>query len=74
MPIVLTNGEISDHVVIPKGQTIVVPLQVVNRSKQLWGEDAWEFKPERWMSDLPEHAQAVTSYRHLMTFLDGPKV
>jgi hypothetical protein len=73
-PVVLPNGELTDHIVIAKGQTVVVHLQVMNRAKQIWGPDAWEFNPDRWLSDLPERVQAVAAYRHLMTFLDGPKV
>ena len=26
----------------------------LNRSKAIWGEDAEEWKPERWLSPLPE--------------------
>jgi cytochrome P450 len=60
--------------VIAKGTTVAVQMEVMNRSKALWGDDAWEFRPERWLEPLPEGALDVAGYRHLMTFLDGPKV
>ncbi len=32
---------------------MIIGVQAMNRAKELWGEDADEFKPERWLSDLP---------------------
>jgi cytochrome P450 len=34
---------------IPKGTNIVVLPSAMNHSKELWGVDAEEFKPERWL-------------------------
>ncbi|KAJ7242948.1 cytochrome P450 [Mycena rebaudengoi] len=42
------NGVIHDSLPIRKGQKIYIPLLAVNIDKTLWGEDAAEFKPERW--------------------------
>ena len=39
---------------IPKDTTILVGVMSSNTSKALWGEDAYEWKPERWFSPLPE--------------------
>ncbi|KAH7338168.1 cytochrome P450, partial [Rhizoctonia solani] len=36
-----------------KGTQIYVALDAANRDKQIWGEDANEFKPSRWLEDLP---------------------
>ncbi|KAI9257418.1 cytochrome P450 [Sporodiniella umbellata] len=33
---------------VPKGTTIHIPQVVTQLSKDIWGEDAMEFKPERW--------------------------
>lgn len=35
-------------VFIPKGRTVDYAVHVMHRRKDIWGEDAWEFKPERW--------------------------
>jgi cytochrome P450 len=60
-------------VIIPKGSRVVLPIMAINRSHTLWGDDAWEFRPERWMADLPPQAQEISGYRNLMTFIDGPR-
>ena len=39
---------------LPKDTTILVGVMSSNTSKALWGEDAYEWKPERWFSPLPE--------------------
>ncbi|KAE8442148.1 hypothetical protein EG329_003799 [Mollisiaceae sp. DMI_Dod_QoI] len=35
----------------PKGTTIQVHMWAINKSKKLWGEDAREFNPDRWLKD-----------------------
>lgn len=37
--------------VVPRGSNIVVPFLHIHRSKQIWGEDADEFKPERFKEE-----------------------
>ena len=39
---------------------VVVAIHSANRSKAIWGEDAFEWKPERWLNKLPE---SVTNAR-----------
>jgi cytochrome P450 len=60
--------------VVAKGQTLVIPIQAIGHNRTFWGPDAWNFKLERWLSDLPEKAAAISAYRHVLTFADGPKV
>lgn len=33
---------------VPKGQMVLISLQTMHQRKDLFGEDAGEFKPERW--------------------------
>jgi cytochrome P450 len=33
---------------VPKGSTVQLGIYLCHRRKDLWGEDAIEFKPERW--------------------------
>jgi cytochrome P450 len=47
----------------------------------VWGPDAKEFKPERWLESaegieegLPESARMIQGYHHLFTFSDGPRL
>ena len=37
------------EILVPKGTTIHVSIAGMNRSKAIWGDDAKEFKPERWL-------------------------
>ena len=32
---------------------IIIPILALNRDKKLWGEDAHEWKPDRFLSPLP---------------------
>lgn len=56
-----------DGVYIPKGTGIYIPNRSVNQDKDIWGEDADEFKPERWLN-LPEKYNSTFS---VMTFIAG---
>jgi cytochrome P450 len=38
---------------IRKGQNLIVGFGAVNKLKTIWGEDAYEWKPERWLEPLP---------------------
>ena len=51
-----------------------VHYQASNVNKVLWGEDANEWKPERWLSPLPvsvTDAKIPGVYSNLMTFMGG---
>ncbi|KAJ7589607.1 cytochrome P450 [Mycena floridula] len=71
-PFVDKMGKIHQSIPIPKGQKIHIPLRAVNIDRSLWGDDAHEFKPERW-NNLPEAVRAIPSiYANLLTFYAGP--
>ncbi|KAJ9157641.1 Cytochrome P450 4A12A [Pleurostoma richardsiae] len=62
---------------VPKGTRITVCLSAVNKSRDLWGPDADQFRPERW---LPQHegdrraaSGGAESNYAFMTFLHGPR-
>ncbi|EPS92688.1 hypothetical protein FOMPIDRAFT_82656, partial [Fomitopsis schrenkii] len=59
-PVHTTDGKIMDAVPIAKGSQCLVGFVSSNMSKAMWGEDALEWKPERWLSTLPT---AVTESR-----------
>jgi cytochrome P450 len=58
---------------------IVVPILALNTLDTYWGEDSTVFKPERWSEiesgtkEAPGRIGELKGYRHLMTFLDGPR-
>ena len=48
----------------------------MNLATDIWGEDAAVFKPERWLSPMPdsiEEMKGFTVYSHLLTFLGGSR-
>ncbi|KAI0028312.1 cytochrome P450 [Vararia minispora EC-137] len=59
---------------VPGGTMIVVSTVGVNRDKATWGPDAKEWKPERWLSPLPDsvaEARVPGVYANLLTFIGG---
>lgn len=53
---VQTGKEIRE-IFVQKGTSVYIGLGATNRSTALWGEDAADFKPERWMG---HHAHEST--------------
>ncbi|EPQ54006.1 cytochrome P450 [Gloeophyllum trabeum ATCC 11539] len=70
------DGQIVDRITIRKGTRVTVPISCVNQAESIWGADASEFKPERWLRDggIPSKAQKLQGHRHILTFLDGPRM
>jgi len=55
-----------------KGNVVIVPILAIHKLKSLWGEDAEEFKPERWEC-IPDAVKAMPSvFGNLLTFITGP--
>ncbi|SJL03784.1 related to Cytochrome P450 [Armillaria ostoyae] len=57
-----------DGVLVPEGTLLQICIRQINTWKHVWGEDAEEFRPERWFN-LPKAYNP--SYSHL-SFLSGP--
>ncbi|KAF8751593.1 cytochrome P450 [Rhizoctonia solani] len=53
------------EVTVQKGTNVYVSLAAPNRNKAVWGEDADEFKPSRWLGELPSEAVALILYGYL---------
>ncbi|KAI0634035.1 cytochrome P450 [Trametes polyzona] len=72
-PFVDRFGQVQTSIPIAKGTSISIPILALNRSKKLWGEDALEFKPERWEKE-PETISSVPGvWGHVLSFLGGPR-
>lgn len=52
-----------------RGETIVISMISIHRSKQLWGEDADVFDPERWIDGRAKE----TDYYRFLPFIAGPR-
>ncbi|KAI0713903.1 cytochrome P450 [Earliella scabrosa] len=73
-PIRGVDGKMMTEIPIPKGTFFFLNLRACNTNKALWGEDALEWKPERWLKPLPrtvEDARIPGIYANLMTFISG---
>lgn len=49
-----------------------IPIWALNHLPSLWGQDADEFRPDRWMGPDGKHGGATSPYA-FMTFLYGPR-
>ncbi|KAF7291767.1 hypothetical protein HMN09_01236300 [Mycena chlorophos] len=74
-PVVTATGESVDRITVPKDTVVTVSIRYMNRATALWGEDAAEFKPERWsnLESSSHRAKEIQGHQHLLTFLDGPR-
>ncbi|KAI0761511.1 cytochrome P450 [Trametes elegans] len=73
-PITGVDGAPMNDIFVPKDTTVIVGILSSNRNKAIWGDDALEWKPERWLSSLPSsvtEAKIPGIYSNLMTFLGG---
>ena len=52
-PIEGLDGTMMNEVVVPKNTLVFVAIRSCNRNKAIWGDDAEEWKPERWLSPMP---------------------
>ncbi|KAK0490225.1 cytochrome P450 [Armillaria novae-zelandiae] len=72
-PVVTRSGETIDSIFVAKGTHLTTPIRTLNRSEEIWGPDAKEFKPERWLEDSAPRAKEIKGHRHLLTFVNGPR-
>lgn len=67
-PIRGRDGKMINELVITKGMAVLPHFHASNVDKALWGEDAAEWRPERWLAPLPaalEDAHLPGVYSHL---------
>ena len=53
-PIRGIDGSEIKEIFVPAGTAILTNLRACNRIPEVWGEDADEWKPDRWLKPLPE--------------------
>ncbi|KAH6912732.1 cytochrome P450 [Coprinopsis sp. MPI-PUGE-AT-0042] len=73
-PVQGKDGSQISHLSVPADTRVYIAIMSSNRNKDLWGADALEWKPERWLSPLPDaliEAKVPGVYSNLMTFLGG---
>ncbi|KAL0798661.1 hypothetical protein Bca101_053836 [Brassica carinata] len=63
--------------VLPSGHrieanlTVIIPIYLMGRMRSIWGEDALEFKPERWISETGDLRHEPSS--KFFAFNSGPR-
>jgi cytochrome P450 len=76
-PYVDRDGVLHESIAISEGDLLWVPILVVNRSVELWGPDAKEWKPERWINGsahdgVPEAVKGIPGvYGNMLSFFGG---
>ncbi|EIW78045.1 cytochrome P450 [Coniophora puteana RWD-64-598 SS2] len=75
MPITTASGSTTDHVIVPRGTLVAIPIAAINRSPRFWGDDAASFRPDRWLGGDADSgpAKELVGHRHLLTFANGPR-
>ncbi|KAJ6506844.1 cytochrome P450 [Mycena sanguinolenta] len=72
-PVTDTNGKVHETLRIRKGEAIHIPINALNRDFEIWGEDALEFRPERWEFPPPAASAIPGVWGHMLTFLGGTR-
>ncbi|KAJ7584778.1 cytochrome P450 [Mycena floridula] len=70
------DGSELNEIFVPKDTYINVSILSANRNPDIWGPDALDWKPERWLNPLPSTVKNAPNpgvYSHLMTFSGGGK-
>ncbi|KAJ7678438.1 cytochrome P450 [Mycena olivaceomarginata] len=74
-PLTGVNGKAITSIPIPKGTTVYVAIGAANHNRRIWGDDALQFKPERWHNgkagDRMEKISGI--YGNTMTFIGGER-
>ncbi|KAJ3892341.1 cytochrome P450 [Lentinula edodes] len=70
-PIITTTGEILHELVVPKGTRIVGSVPAYNRNKDVFGDDSFEFNPDRWLEGHVNNDVSLGVYANLATFSAG---
>ncbi|KAF8149258.1 cytochrome P450 [Mycena galopus ATCC 62051] len=67
-------GEPTNQIMVREGQVVYVAIASYQRLETLWGEDAHEFRPSRWLDGTAYQGQALGPYPNVLSFLGGPRV
>jgi len=73
-PIISKDDTEVREIIVPKNTLVMLSLLGANQNRDIWGQDAYEWKPERWMSPLPDsvtEAHFPGVYANMMTFSGG---
>lgn len=49
-----SSSDMLREVYVPRGTDVLVGIRAINTDTRLWGEDAKEWKPQRWREGAPK--------------------
>nr|BAK09473.1 cytochrome P450 [Postia placenta] len=78
-PVRSASGQEVTSVPLPENTTVIISILAANHNKEIWGEDASDWRPERWLTStgeriLPGNRDGIKYpgvYASMMTFLGG---
>ena len=76
VPLTLREAAVDTSILghpVPKGTRVVMAPWAINLSTSLWGPDAAEFNPDRWMGPGRTNTGGADSNYSFLTFLHGPR-
>lgn len=53
-PMIGVDGQPITELFVPAGTIVHVAIKAANQDPAIWGPDSAEWKPERWLSELPK--------------------
>ncbi|KAK7030995.1 hypothetical protein VNI00_010225 [Paramarasmius palmivorus] len=76
VPVVGASGQVLTKVPVSKGQRVIIDIAGYNRLERVWGHDANEWNPSRFMKQdaaNPERDVSVGMTGNILSFSGGPK-
>jgi cytochrome P450 len=74
-PVLCTDGKMRDKIAVNAGTFVVIDIASSNRRKDVWGDDAEYFVPERWLQTegaaVPLRKTPGAVYGSTLNFLAG---
>ncbi|KAK0460771.1 cytochrome P450 [Armillaria novae-zelandiae] len=70
-PIITRDGKVLKYIPIPKGQTLLCSIYTYNRLPSIWGSEAGQWNPNRFMDDRTKPPASLGIYANLMSFGSG---
>ncbi|KAK0229262.1 cytochrome P450 [Armillaria nabsnona] len=70
-PIITSDGKSCSQIPIPKGQIVLASIYTYNRLPSVWGDDAEEWNPNRFLDGRDTKQTSLGVYANLLTFSAG---
>ncbi|KAG9312341.1 cytochrome P450 [Chiua virens] len=74
-PIRTESGAVIDEMLVPKGTQVMISIAAYNRDTDIWGQDAHDFNPDRWLDGTLDKklSAGLGVLANLLTFGSGTR-